>query len=123
MAIPKILFAVPVAVAGLYIPAMGTHLHKLPQGSIGMGHEGYSKKVIRVHVGDRITFQNNSRWIHIIGAGTEGHLVYPKHEPVKSRLLMSENDVYRTGRWMKPGTYYMTCSVHPDMTTKIVVTP
>ncbi len=123
MAVPRVLFAVPLLVAGILLPAAGARLHKAPAGVIGMGHEGYSSKVITIHRGQRITFQNNSRWIHIIGPGQGGHLATPNGEPVSGRLLMSQNDVYTTGQWNTPGTYHLTCSVHPEMTTKIVVSP
>ena len=122
MTIPKILFAIPVVVAGMLAPAAGAALHHRSGDVIGMGHQGYSSKVINIHVGDTIKFQNDSRWIHIIGTGKGGHLAVPTaDEPVSSRLLLEQNQTYTTGKWNTAGTYYMTCSVHPDMTTKIVV--
>lgn len=122
MAVPRILFAVPLVLAGMVAPAAGAALHHRPDGVIGMGHEGFSAKEIHIHVGDTITFQNDSRWIHIIGAGHDGHLaVPPAAEPVSSRLLLEQNQSYTTGTWNTPGTYSMTCSVHPDMTTKVIV--
>ena len=33
------------------------------------------------------------------------------------------NGVYETPPWRVPGTFYVTCSVHPEMTLKVVVTP
>jgi plastocyanin len=36
---------------------------------------------------------------------------------------MQTNSVYTTPRWETPGTYTLTCSVHPDMTLKVIVTP
>lgn len=121
MAVPKILFAVPIVLVGMFAPAAGATLQHRPDGVIGMGHEGYSSKEIRIHVGDTIEFQNDSRWIHIIGPGKNGHLAAPAAEPVSGRLLLEENQTYTTGKWNSAGTYFMTCSVHPDMTTKIIV--
>lgn len=123
MALPKILLGVPLLIAGMYAPAAGADLHALPGNSVGMGHEGYSQKQLTIHAGQKITFQNNSRWIHIIGPGTGGHLAPPKSEPVSGRLLLEQNQTYTTGTWNTPGTYSMTCSVHPEMTIKIIVTP
>jgi plastocyanin len=34
---------------------------------------------------------------------------------------MQTNNVYMSGRWMTPGTYWLTCTVHPGMNLKIVV--
>lgn len=122
MRIPPILLAVPLLVIGMYAPAANAALHQPPSGVVGMGHEGYSSKVITIKRGQTITFQNSSRFIHIIGPGQGGHLAPPNGEPVDARLLMQQNHSYTTGQWNSPGTYYMTCSVHPEMTTKIVVT-
>jgi plastocyanin len=123
MSIPRIVLAVPLLVAGMFLPAAGADLKKPPAGAIGMSHEGYSRKVMTIHRGQTITFANGSRWIHIIGPGRGGHLTAPHAEPVAGLLLMEQNHTYRTGRWTTPGTYYMTCSVHPEMTVKVVVTP
>jgi plastocyanin len=118
---PKILLGVPLLVAGIYVPAFGSTVHKPATGVIGMTHEGYSKKAVTIHSGQRLTFANNSRFIHIVGVGSGGHLEVPKTEPVRSRLLMEQNDTYTTGQWNTAGTYYLTCSVHPEMTIKVVV--
>jgi plastocyanin len=123
VAFPKIALAVPLLIAGMYLPAAGPDLQALPAGAVGMGHEGYSRHEIDIHVGQRVTFQNDSRWIHIIGPGHGGHLSGAvKHVPVDARLLMQQNDTYTTGRWNAPGRYQLTCSVHPEMNTTVVVT-
>jgi plastocyanin len=121
VAFPKILLGVPIAVAGIFTPAIGHAIDKPAMGAIGMNHEGYSVKVVTIHVGDRLTFTNDSRFIHIIGAGTGGHLRVPGNEPIRKRVLVQTNKSYTTGAWTRPGVYYMTCSVHPEMTIKIVV--
>lgn len=122
MAFPKILLAVPIVVAGAMTPAVGHALDHPGPGIIGMNHEGYSVKSVTIHRGERLRFVNDSRYIHIIGAGKGGHLAEPGTDPIKPRLLMETNDSYVTGPWTTPGTYYMTCSVHPEMTIKVVVT-
>lgn len=122
MSVPRILFAVPLLVVGMVLPAAGAHIRKPPSDTVGMNHEGFSTKEVTVHRGDRITFQNDSRWIHIIGPGKGGHLADPNGEPVAARLLMQTNNTYTTGTWNTAGTYSMTCSVHPEMTVKVIVT-
>jgi plastocyanin len=121
VALPRILLGVPIVVAGILTPAIGRALDSPAPGAVGMTHEGYSVKVVTIHRGDRLTFTNDSRFIHIIGAGTGGHLQAPGSEPVTNRILVQSNHSYTTGAWNTPGTYYMTCSVHPEMTIKIVV--
>jgi plastocyanin len=87
-----------------------------------MAHEAFSSKDVAVRCGDTLTMMNNSRWAHIIGPGQDGLLVADKGVPVLHRELMETTDVYTTGAWDTPGTYYLTCSVHPEMTVKVVVT-
>lgn len=123
MAIPRILLAVPIVVAGMMLPAAGADLTKPPAGAVGMVHEDFSVETVTIHRGQRVVFQNDSRWVHILGAGRGGHIDENSTEPVTAFHLMQQNDVYTTGTWNTPGTYYMTCSVHPEMTTKIVVLP
>jgi plastocyanin len=35
---------------------------------------------------------------------------------------METNDSLTTGQWNTPGNYTLTCSVHPEMTVKVIVT-
>lgn len=121
MAFPKILLGVPLIVAGMFVPA-ATALDQHEPGTIGMTHEGFATKAFHIHVGQRITFVNDSYFIHIIGPGSGGHLKpAASGEPVAARRLVEENHTYTTGTWNTPGTYSLTCSVHPEMTVKIIV--
>ncbi len=137
MARPKILLAIPLLLAGTFLPAIRTPLTPLTAGVIGMSHEGYSKTVITIHTGDSITFQNNSRWIHVIGPGNDGVLATDvtvasmsvaagqfslANMGMKPRVMMQENETYTTAAWNVPGTYLITCTVHPEMNAKVVVT-
>jgi plastocyanin len=122
VAIPRILFVVPLLLAGMYLPALGADPAPPPSGVLGMRHEAFDRKDVTVHCGDTLTMQNDSRWVHIIGPGQDGLLVPAEGVPVTSRRLTQTGDVYTTGAWTTPGTYYLTCSVHPEMTVKVVVT-
>lgn len=122
MALPKVLLGVPLLIAGMYLPA-GHQLAARPAGAVGMVHEGFNRTVVTIHRGQTVTFENDSRFIHIIGPGSGGHLARPRNEPINGRELMEQDQTYTTGRWNTPGTYSITCSVHPEMTTKIVVLP
>jgi plastocyanin len=121
MAFPRILLVVPLLVAGMYLPAAGPAVAKPSAGVLGMVHQGFSTTSVSVNCGQTLTMQNDSRWVHIIGAGKGGLLIPNKDVPVLDRQLMETNDVYTTGAWDTPGTFYLTCSVHPDMTVKVVV--
>jgi plastocyanin len=121
--VPRFLLGVPLLLAGIFLPAAGPDLATVPAGGIGMEHEVFSSEEVTVHQGHTLTMVNDSRWIHIIGAGQHGKL-----EPVSSaipleyRRLVETNDTYVTGQWNTTGTYFLTCPVHPLMTVKVVVT-
>ncbi len=122
MPVPRILIVIPLLLAGMYLPALGAEPPAPPAGVLGMAHEAFSSKDVTVRCGDTLTMENNSRWAHIIGPGEDGLLITDKNVPVVRRELVETTDVYTTGAWDTPGTYYLTCAVHPKMTVKVVVT-
>src|SRR5438067_10092388 len=112
MAIPRFLFGVPLLVAGILLPASGGKLASVPANAVGMDHEVFTSDVVKVRQGDTVTLVNNSRFVHIIGEGRGGRLSGANTAPVDNRRLMETNDTYTTGKWNKPGDYYLTCTVH-----------
>jgi plastocyanin len=123
MPFPRILLGVPLLVAGIVLPAAGVELTTPPATAIGMDHEVFTTEHVTIRQGDTVTLVNNSRWVHIVGAGEGGRLDNTTSEvPVEFRRLMETNDSYTTGKWNTPGEYYLTCSVHPEMTVEVVVT-
>lgn len=122
MVLPRILLAVPLLLAGIYLPAAGADPAKPPAGVLGMGHDEFATTEVSVACGNTLTMQNDSRWAHIIGPGKDGLFTADSAVPVTQRELIETNGVYSTGVWTTAGTYYLTCSVHPAMTVKVVVT-
>jgi plastocyanin len=122
MAIPRILFAVPLLVAGAFLPAAGADPVKAPSGTVGMDHEVFTSDMVTIRRGETLTLVNDSRWAHIIGPGRDGSLAEADRNPMRERVLTETDDRYTTQPWTVPGTYYLTCSMHPDMTVKVVVT-
>jgi plastocyanin len=122
MRVPRILFGLPLLLAGIFLPAAGSEPAKPPQGAIGMTHEGFTSKSVVLHAGQALTMVNSSRWVHIVGPGRDGRILENTAVPTPRVHLMETNDSYTTGKWTIPGTYYVTCSVHPEMTIKVVVT-
>lgn len=122
MALPRILIAVPLIAAGAFLPAASHVTAKAPPGAIGMGHEVFTTTVISIHKGDTLTFVNDSGYMHIIGPGHDGTLADTSGEPMRRRVLMASNATYTTPPFDVPGTYYFTCSMHAEMTVKVVVT-
>jgi plastocyanin len=121
MAVPRILFAVPVVVLGTLLPSAGRHIKPVPTGSLGMRHEHFASEVVTVHRGQTLTLANNSRFMHTIGPGLDGTVTFSDQVPM-ARKMMQTNDVFITGKWNTVGTYYLTCSVHPEMNVKVIVT-
>lgn len=123
VAFPKVLLAVPLLVAGMYAPALGSEPTPAAEGVLGMTHLFFAKDQVSVKCGQTLPMVNDSRWVHIIGPGSGGLITQPPPGvPVTSRALVETNGTYETGRWTVPGQYSLTCSVHPDMTVKVVVT-
>ena len=136
--------AVVLVTAGILLPALGPPLETPPEGVIGMSHHGYitvqnladydeeaaeaeaasgRPPVVTIRVGDTLTLQNNSRWIHIVGSGDKGLLVPPGTSAMTPRKMMEENESYTTPPWRTPGEYAITCTVHPLMNATVVVLP
>src|SRR2546426_7443552 len=103
MPIPRVLFAIPLIAAGAFLPAAGSDPPKEPAGTVGMAHETFTINEITVHVGEALTFVNNSRWLHIIGPGQAGTLTTEDGNPMHNRVLTQINDKYTTATWEQPG--------------------
>jgi plastocyanin len=89
-----------------------------------MGSTTFAQSVAMIHRGDRLTLANNSRLVHVIGPGQGGHVDdTAAGVPVMGYNLMQTNSVYTSAPWETPGSYHLTCSVHPGMTLKVVVAP
>ena len=124
MRVPRIVLVVPGLLAGLLIPAFTTaHVHPRA-GQIGMVGTMFARSSVTIHRGERLTMVNNSDVVHVIGPGRGGRVIGTEaHVPVVGFHLMPTDGTYTTPAWKTPGTYWLTCSVHPDMTLKVIVTP
>ena len=120
---PAIAFAVPGLLAGIFVPALLVNTPKpAPPHTVGMSFMDFSVDTVKLHRGDRLTLVNSSRNIHAIGPGQNGQVVSPvPGEPLTGYHMLETNDSYTTGPWTVPGTYYITCSIHPMMNLKVVV--
>ena len=119
---PRILIAAALVAAGAFLPALGSDPEKAPVGSVGMGHEVFTTEKVTVHRGESLLFVNDSRYMHIIGPGRDGSLYKEDGSPIDYRVLMPTNDSYTVGPFTTVGTFYITCSMHPEMTVVVVVT-
>jgi hypothetical protein len=123
MSLPRILWVVPGLLAGLLLPSVVAEPKTPPASAVGMVSQMFARPVVTVPRGDQLELVNNSRLVHVIGPGRGGHVISPASGvPVLGLHLMQTNSVYRTGPWKTPGTYSLTCPVHPEMTLEVVVT-
>jgi plastocyanin len=118
---PRIFLVVPGLLAGLLVPALTSSAKPLPPGAVGMTDGEFARDSITLHVGERLTLINNSGRVHIIGPGLNNY-VYPEPGvPLKGFHLMQSNNLLVTGPWKTPGTFTLTCTVHPGMNLRVVV--
>ncbi len=93
-----------------------------PPDTVGMTFMDFTLDTVYLHRGQYLTFVDSSRNIHEIGPGLNGHITTAvRGEPMIGFHLMQTNTVDKTGPWMVPGTYYVTCAVHPMMNLTVVV--
>ena len=122
-AIPRVLFVVPGILAGIFVPTLIVSAPKpAPPNTVGMVNMDFTKDTVYLRRGQRLTFVDSSHNIHVIGPGNNGRIVRPvRGDPLTGFHLMETNSVYTTGPWMRPGTYYVTCGIHPTMNLTVVV--
>jgi plastocyanin len=93
-------------------------------GEITMGHEAFNRSVVTIRAGQRLTFSNTSHWLHVIVPGKEARLDtqpgLPSFGPRKAHLSERGNR-WVTAPWNAPGTYWLTCQLHPEMTLEVRV--
>jgi plastocyanin len=129
--IPRIFLAVPGILAGILVPAVVVTSPKpTPPNTasttyIGMSFMDFTgPDTVYIHRGQYLTFVDTSHNIHEIGPGQNGRITTPvRGEPLIGFHLMQTNDVYKTGPWLAPGTFYVTCAIHPMMNLTVVVLP
>jgi plastocyanin len=119
--IPRIFFVVPGLLAGLLVPALTSSPKPLPPGAEGMTNSDFANDSITLHVGQRLTLFNNSRVVHVIGPGTNNHVFPERGVPLTGFHLLETNSFLVTGRWETPGSFDLTCTVHPGMNLTVVV--
>jgi len=98
MAIPRILFAVPLLVAGAFLPAAGADPVKAPSGTVGMDHEVFTSDMVTIRRGETLTLVNDSRWAHIIGPGRDGSLAEADRNPMREPFSPRPTTVIRRSR-------------------------
>jgi plastocyanin len=125
MKVPRVLFGVPLLVVGMVAPPAVAHPTAAPPGAVGMGHEKFSEKTVTIHRGETLRFVNDSGWLHVIGPGDDGRFGDEAGAPAlgsRGAFISESGDSFTSGPWNNPGTYHITCSLHPEMNITVIVT-
>jgi plastocyanin len=123
--IPKFVVAIPFVVLGALAPGL-TSEKPLPRrpNLVGMEQVKFDRDVIRIRQGQQIQFVNNSNFLHVLAPGDRARVSdvagVPSFGPDDLRS-MPRGDPFVTGSWDEPGSYDLTCTLHPEMNLKVVV--
>ncbi|MGW5151631.1 cupredoxin domain-containing protein [Rhodococcus koreensis] len=82
---------------------------------VQVANMAYAPSTITVRAGDTVTWNFDDRGVthDVVGVGAAKSVL-------RSRLMQTGTFAYT---FTEPGTYEYTCSLHPDMTGTVVVTP
>jgi plastocyanin len=126
MTLPRFVWAIPFVVLGAVLPGLAHH-EPLPRrpNLVGMEQVTFDRDEITINRGDEIEFVNNSNFLHVIGPGDRARITGEADVPsfgTDDVRTMPRGDPFVTGPWAKPGTYRLTCTLHPEMNLRVVVT-
>lgn len=127
MRFPAVLLLVPALVGAVWISDLQDAGTALSAGDIGMTEDNYSTQTVTVRVGEPLTFVNNSHFLHVLVPGTDARTMnqpgMPGMDDAYGTHVSETGDVYKTKSWATPGTYHLTCTLHPEMNVDVVVVP
>src|SRR5262245_1812521 len=125
MRIPRVTLAVPLIVAGALAPGL-TNEEPLPRrpNLVGMEQVGFDRDQITIQQGQELQFVNDSNFLPVIAPGSTARVDadegVPSFGPDVVRSI-PRGDPFGTGPWTEPGTYHITCTLHPEMNLDVVV--
>lgn len=94
-------------------------------GAVGMDHLVFEAELREIPVGERITFSNaSSRALHVLVVGKDAQPGTQAGAPSfggTSGHRAEVGDRWTTPPWTTPGTFWVTCTLHPSMNLKVVV--
>jgi plastocyanin len=125
MKIPRILVGMALLATGIVAPSVLPDPPAAPAGTVGMKHEEFATETVTIPRGGTVIFYNSSGWLHVIGPGDKGRLKPESGTPYLGKLGAFESetgDTFVSGPWNTPGTYHITCQLHPEMNLIVIVT-
>ena len=118
--------AVGLIVVALVVPGPPESAATARGGVITMGHEEFGRSQTTIRAGERLTFKNTSQWLHVLVPGRGARQDSQPGLPglgSRNSHLSEHGDRWVTDRWSVPGTYFLTCQLHPEMTLEVRVLP
>lgn len=94
-------------------------------GAVLMDHLVFDSTVREIAPGEQLTFSNSSgRALHVLVVGKDAQPRSQEGAPSfggASGHRSEVGDRWTTPPWTTPGTYWVTCTLHPSMNLKVVV--
>jgi len=117
----------PIIAAGILLPGLQSEPPPVAGAQVGMTDEGYEPMAMTIHVGDHLTLVNNSDDLHVLVQGSDGKIITqpgaPSLDGEYGTHVSESGDIYTTQIWEMPGTYHLTCTLHPEMNVDVIVLP
>jgi len=123
--VPRFVFAVPFVVLGALVPGLtGEEPLARRPNLVGMEQVSFDRDVITIRRGQTIQFVNNSNFLHVLAPGERARVAdapgVPSFGPDDVRS-MPRGDPFTVGPWEEPGSFDLTCTLHPEMNLEVVV--
>jgi plastocyanin len=123
--LPKMVFAVPLVVLGAVAPGL-TNDTPLPSrpNVVGMAQESFDRQTITIRQGQHVEFVNNSNFLHVLALGHNARVTNDPATPsfgADNVRSMPRGKPFVTGAWRTPGSFQLTCTLHPEMNMTVLV--
>ena len=106
-------------------PAAGGGTSSRASGAITMEGNVFTPDTVAVAVGERLTFLNDSpHALHILVIGDKAQARNEKGAPDfggRRGVRTDPGDTWTSPTWDTPGTFHVTCTVHPRMNLEVRV--
>jgi plastocyanin len=127
LALPRILLVVPLLAVGAFAPGLSASI-PLPDrpNLVGMEQESFNHDQVTLHVGETLELFNDSNFLHVVAPGEDARVDDTSLAPrfgARDVVSVPRGKVYQTLTWNTPGTYHLTCTLHPEMNLTVVVAP
>jgi plastocyanin len=104
----------------------GSQQRSAPPGAIVMSSNAFEPAARAIKQGERITFFNQTRGaLHILVNGDRGATGSEQGAASMggaSGHRSERGEVWTTPAWTTPGTFHVTCTIHPAMNLRVTVT-